>query len=91
MVRNGIRYIHLGCFSASGGAGAGARAFGNASQKSGFPIRQAVPVGLGLGIAPGLVGLGFSWKKKCIVANTVYLHAFYCFIDIRAGENGWMA
>jgi hypothetical protein len=61
LVRNSIRYTHLGCFSASGGAGAGARAFGNAFQASGFPIRQAVPVGLlGLRLTPGLVGPGFS-------------------------------
>ena len=54
-------YIHLGCFGARGRAGGSAKAFGNAFQKSGFPIRQVVPVGLlELGFAPGLVGLGFS-------------------------------
>jgi hypothetical protein len=51
-----------------------------------------VPVGLlELGFAPGLVGLGFSWKKMWIVVNTVYLHAIYYFLNVWAGENGWMA
>lgn len=54
-------YIHLGCFGARGRAGGSAKSLDNAFQKSGFPIRQAVPVGLlELGFAPGLVVLGFS-------------------------------
>jgi hypothetical protein len=44
--RNSILYAHLGCFGAPGAAGGSGRACGNASQLSGFPIRQAVPVGL---------------------------------------------
>jgi len=44
--RNDILYTHLGCFGGEGKAGGGGRACGNASQMSGFPIRQAVPVGL---------------------------------------------
>ena len=61
-----------------------------------FSIRQVVPKWcqwdlLGLGFAPGLVGLRFSWKKMCIVVNTVYLHTFYYFFNFWAGENGWMA
>jgi hypothetical protein len=35
--RNDILYIHLGCFGAPGGAGAGARSFENVFQKSGLP------------------------------------------------------
>jgi len=46
---------------------------------------------LGLGFAPALVGLGFSWKKICIILNTVYLHTIYYFINGWGGENGWMA
>ena len=46
---------------------------------------------LGLGFAPGLVGLGFSQKFFCIIVNTVYLHTICYFINVRAGENGWMA
>jgi hypothetical protein len=54
-------------------------------------IRQAVPEGfLGLGFAPGLVGLGFSWPKKCILVNTSYLHLFHPFPGVRGGRNGWM-
>ena len=44
--RNDMLHTHLGYFGASGRAGGGGRAMGNASQMSGFPIRQAVPVGL---------------------------------------------
>jgi hypothetical protein len=33
----GVRYTHLGCFGAPGGAGAGAKLFDNACQKSGLP------------------------------------------------------
>jgi len=44
--RNDTLYTHLGCFGGKGRAGGGGRATGNASQMSGFPIRQAVPVGL---------------------------------------------
>ena len=61
------------------------------SRSPGFPIRQAVPVGLGLGFAPGLVGLRFSWKKKGIVVDTAYIHIIYPFINVWEGENGWMA
>jgi hypothetical protein len=43
---NGTLYTHLGCFGGPGGAGGSRRASGNASQMSGFPIRQVVPVGL---------------------------------------------
>jgi len=46
---------------------------------------------LGLGFAPGLVGLGFSYKKKCIIAYIVYLHVIYCFINAHGCDNGWMA
>ena len=46
MGRNDIFYTHLGCFGGEGRAGGGGRATGNVSQMSGFPIRQAVPVGL---------------------------------------------
>jgi hypothetical protein len=44
--RISILYAHLGCFGAPGGAGGSGRACGNMFQLSGFPIRQAVPVGL---------------------------------------------
>jgi hypothetical protein len=66
-----VRYTHLGCFGARGEAGGGTMEFATCSRSPGLPIRQAVPVGLGLGITPGLIGLGFSWKKLCIVVNTV--------------------
>ena len=46
---------------------------------------------LGLSFAPGLIGLGFSWKNMCIVVNTVYLYAIYYFINVWVGKNGWMA
>ena len=52
------RNTHLGCFGAPGEAGGCGRTCGNVFQKSGFQIRQGVPVGLlGLRIAAGLVGL----------------------------------
>ena len=49
--RNNTLYTHLGCFGGEGKVGegkwgGGRRASGNTSQMSGFPIRQAVPVGL---------------------------------------------
>ena len=38
---------------------------------------------LGLGFAPGLVGLGFSLKKKKgIVVDSTYLHTIYSFINL---------
>jgi hypothetical protein len=46
---------------------------------------------LGLGFAPGLVALGFSWLKVCIIVDTVFFHTMYYFIYLWAGENGWMA
>ena len=46
---------------------------------------------LRLSFAAGLVRLGFSRKKMCIIVYKVYLHVIYLFINLRAGENGWMA
>ena len=45
----------------------------------------------GLGFAPGLVWLGFSTAKMCIIVYKVYLHIIYHFIHLWARENGWMA
>ena len=87
---NDILYTHLGCFSARGGAGGDGRAFLHVFQMSVFPIRQVVPVGLP-GFAPGLFGLGFSYKKSYIIVATTYLHTMYCFINLWVGERGWMA
>jgi hypothetical protein len=41
-----VIYIHLGCFGSQGGAGGSEKVLDNVFRKSGFPIRQAVPVGL---------------------------------------------
>jgi len=38
--------------------------------------------GLGLGFAPGLIVVGFSWIKFCIVVETMKLHVIYSFIDL---------
>jgi len=46
---------------------------------------------LGLGFAPGLVGLGFSWKKQGIIGNTIHLYLFSFFSVVRGGRGGWMA
>jgi hypothetical protein len=36
-----------------------------------------VPVRLlGLEFAPGLVGLGFPWKKLCTIVDSIHLHEF---------------
>jgi hypothetical protein len=48
----------------------------------------------------GLLGLSFAcwarWarffiEKKCTVVDTTYLHTIYCFINLWARKNGWMA
>jgi len=46
---------------------------------------------LGLSFAPGLIGLGFSWKKQGIIGNTIHLYLFYFVSVVRGGRNGWMA
>jgi len=46
---------------------------------------------LGLGFAPGLVALHFSYFQICTLVATVYLHIRYQFLCIRGCRNGWMA
>jgi len=36
---------------------------------------------LGLSFAPGLIVVGFSQKKECIIVAITYLHTMYCFIN----------
>jgi hypothetical protein len=45
---------------------------------------------LRLGFAPGLIGLGFSWKKIYIIVDTIHMYVFYPFLWLRGGENRWM-
>ena len=44
-----------------------------------FPIRQVLPLGSPrFGFAPGLVGLGFSQLKMCIIVHILYLYITPC-------------
>jgi uncharacterized membrane protein YhdT len=73
-----------------GGSGG---AFDNGGQKSKSPkLGKWCQLGpLLLGFAPGLIGLCFSFEKKCIIADIVYLHVMYCFINAHRCDNRWMA
>ena len=46
---------------------------------------------LGLGFATGLVVVGFSRVKFCIIVETMYLHVIYHFLHVWGRDNGWMA
>ena len=46
---------------------------------------------LGLGFAAGLVVLGFSLKKKCIMVDTIHMYGFYYFLWLGGLGIGWMA
>jgi hypothetical protein len=46
---------------------------------------------LGLGFATGLVVVGFSRIKICIIAEKMYLHVIYHFLHVWGCNNGWMA
>jgi len=46
---------------------------------------------LGLGFATGLVVVGFSQVKICIIVETMYLHVIYPFLHVWGRDNGWMA
>jgi hypothetical protein len=59
-----VIYTHLGCLSARGGAGGSRKVLENVFQKSGFQIRQAVPVGLGPRNSSGA-----HWAPFCIEKN----------------------
>jgi hypothetical protein len=62
-----VIYIHLGCFDARGGAGGSEKALDNVFQKSGFPIRQAVPVELARArFCSWACRAQFFIEKKCI-------------------------
>jgi hypothetical protein len=81
-----VIYTHLGCFSAPGGAGGSRKAHENAFQKSRFPIRQAVPVGL----AWARICSWASWASFFMVKN-VYMTIHSVFTPnilffIRLGE-----
>ena len=36
-----------------------------------FPIWKVLSVGLGF--APGLIGVGFSWQKMCIMVDMIHM------------------
>jgi hypothetical protein len=58
----------------------------------GFPIRQAVP--LGLARAWFCCWARWAWflmQKKKILLATVYLHTIHLFLCVGGGDNGWMA
>jgi hypothetical protein len=58
---SGVHYTHLGCFGARGGAGEAAeRIDGPRISKFSQLGKRCQLALLGLGFAPGLVGLGFS-------------------------------
>ena len=51
-----------------------------------FPIRQALPVGLGFGT--GFAGLGF-YRKFCVV-DSIHLYELHPFLWLQRGRHGWM-
>ena len=62
---SGVRYTHLGCFGAPGGAGGGWRAYIRSQTNQFFSQlgNQCQLVLLGFGFALGLLGLHFSRLK----------------------------
>jgi hypothetical protein len=69
-----VIYTHLGCFGARGGAGGSEKALENVFQKSGFPIRQAVPVGLARARICSWARWARFFIEKKVYIVTVYLH-----------------
>jgi len=45
---------------------------------------------LGLGFAAGLVVLGFSFKQKCIMVDTIHMYGSYHFLWLGGLGIGWM-
>ena len=92
------KYIHLGYFSALGGAGASTKECATRSRSQAFPNKEAVPVGLGLGwlLVLGAFGRGFEWGN--LYSSSIILlksySTIYLTIERRermdAGTQLWM-
>jgi hypothetical protein len=53
-----------------------------------FPIGKVLP-----NWAPfptGLVELGFSWRKRCIITDIMYLYVIYSILQVWELRNRWM-
>jgi hypothetical protein len=90
--RNDILYTHLGCFGARGRAGGSAKSFENTFQESGLPNWASGASGLPQAqFCCWARWARFFMVKIRIMVDTVFLHIIYRFINLWAGEKGWMA